>query len=303
MGGDRWAANPVQRFLRHPASRTLSTDHIGRNEGEVVSIDTRALPIEDSPSGLRAAVRAGTLVAPTVGLAPRFAQANLVVLPSTLAYDFLLFCQRNPRPCPLLDVTDIGSPEPRLVAPGADLRTDVPRYRIYRHGRMVEERTEVRDLWQDDFVAFLIGCSFTFEGPLTEAGVAVRHLVRGRNVPMYRTDRPCVSAGRFHGPLVVTLRSLPPEQVVRAVQVTSRFPAVHGAPIHIGDPAALGILEVDRPDWGDPPVIEEDDVPVFWACGVTPQAAAIAAAPALMITHAPGHMFVTDVSVASLAVI
>lgn len=259
--------------------------------------------MNESPRDLRAAARAGALTAPTAGLAPSFAQANLVVLPSALAYDFLLFCQRNPRPCPLLDVTDVGSPEPRLVAPGADLRTDLPRYRIYRHGAMVEERTEVRDLWQDDFVAFLIGCSFTFEGPLTEAGVVVRHLACGRNVPMYRTDRPCVPAGRFRGPLVVTLRSLPPDQVVRAVQVTSRFPAVHGAPIHVGDPAALGIPDLGRPDWGDPPVIEEGDVPVFWACGVTPQAAAIATEPALMIAHAPGHMFLTDVPVASLAVI
>ncbi len=256
-----------------------------------------------SPAAIRAAARRGAFAGHTAGLAPAYAQANLVVLPRALAYDFLLFCQRNPKPCPLLDVTDAGSPEPRLVAPGADLRVDVPRYRVYREGELVEERDDVRDLWRDDLVAFLLGCSFTFEGPLVAAGVPVRHLCCGRNVPMYRTNRPCTSAGRFHGPLVVTLRPVPAEQVVRAVQVTSRFPAVHGAPVHVGDPAALGITDLARPEWGDPPAIEPGDVLVFWACGVTPQAVAMAAKPDMMITHAPGHMFVTDVPVASLAVI
>ena len=256
-----------------------------------------------TPAAVRDAIRAGAFRGHTAGLAPAYAQANLVVLPRELAYDFLLFCQRNPKPCPLLEVTDVGSPEPRLTAAGADLRVDVPRYRVYRAGAFVEEREEVRDLWRNDLVAFLLGCSFTFEGPLVEAGVPVRHLACGRNVPMYRTDRPCLPAGRFHGPLVVTLRPIPAAQVVRAVQVTSRFPAVHGAPVHVGDPAALGIADLARPEWGDPPLIEPGDVPVFWACGVTPQAVAMAAKPDLMITHAPGHMFVTDVPVASLAVI
>jgi uncharacterized protein YcsI (UPF0317 family) len=254
-----------------------------------------------SPAAVRAAARSGALSGHTAGLAPAFAQANLVVLPQRLAYDFLLFCQRNPKPCPLLEVTDIGSAEPRLTAPGADLRVDIPRYRVYRDGELVEEREDIRDLWTDDSVGFLLGCSYTFEGPLVEAGVPVRHLSCGRNVPMYRTERECVPAGVFHGPLVVTLRSIPGDQVARAVQVTSRFPAVHGAPVHIGDPAALGIRDLSKPEWGDPPVIEPGDVPVFWACGVTPQAVAIAAKPPLMLTHAPGHMFVTDLTVASLA--
>ncbi|MDI3340444.1 MAG: putative hydro-lyase [Sphaerobacter sp.] len=253
-----------------------------------------------SPSAIRQAIRAGEIRGHTAGLAPGYVQANLVVLPRDLAYDFLVFCQRNPKPCPLLDVTDPGSPEPALVAPGADLRTDVPRYRVYRHGELVEERDDLLDLWRDDLVAFLLGCSFTFDGLLVEAGVPVRHLGCGRNVPMYRTTRDCVPAGRFAGPLVVSMRPMPPEQVVRAVQVTARFPAVHGAPVHIGDPAALGIADLERPDWGDPPAIEPGDVPVFWACGVTPQAVAMAVRPELMITHAPGHMFVTDVPVASL---
>ena len=258
---------------------------------------------ETTPAALRAAIREGAFRGHTAGLAPAYAQANLVALPRALAYDFLLFCQRNPKPCPLLDVTDVGSPEPRLVAPGADLRSDVPRYRVYHHGELVEERDDVRDLWRDDLVSFLLGCSFTFEGPLVEAGVVVRHLSCGRNVPMYRTDWPCVPAGRFHGPLVVTLRPMPAAQVVRAVQVTSRFPSVHGAPVHVGDPAALGIADLARPEWGDPPLLEPGDVPVFWACGVTPQAVVMNVAPELVITHAPGHMFVTDVPVASLAVI
>lgn len=266
------------------------------------AVATPTLSAAAMPAEIRAAVRAGAFAGHTGGLAPSFAQANLVVLPRDLAYDFLLFCQRNPKPCPLLDVTDEGSPEPRLVALGADLRTDLPRYRVYRDGELVEERAEIVELWRDDMVGFLLGCSFTFEGPLVDAGIPVRHLSCGRNVPMYRTNRPCLPAGRLAGPLVVTMRPVPAAQVVRAVQVTSRFPAVHGGPVQIGDPEALGVDDLARPDWGDPPVIEPGDVPLFWACGVTPQAVAMAARPPLMITHAPGHMFVTDVPVASLAV-
>ncbi|MGH2533051.1 MAG: putative hydro-lyase [Thermomicrobiales bacterium] len=266
-------------------------------------VATRPLGADASPADVRATARAGALVGHTGGLAAAYTQANLVVLPRVLAYDFLLLCQRNPKPCPLLEVTDEGSSEPRLTAPGADLRTDLPRYRVFLNGELVEERSEVGDLWTDDLVGFLLGCSFSFEGPLVEAGVPVRHLARGRNVPMYRTDRPCLPAGELAGPLVVTMRAMPADQVIRAVQVTSRFPAVHGGPIHFGDPAALGIDDLGRPDWGDPPVIEPGDISVFWACGVTPQAIAMAARPSLMITHAPGHMFVTDVPVASLAVL
>ncbi|MGH7368422.1 MAG: putative hydro-lyase, partial [Candidatus Rokuibacteriota bacterium] len=219
------------------------------------------------------------------------------------AYDFLLFCQRNPKPCPLLDVTEAGSPEPALVAPGADLRVDLPRYRVYRDGELVEERTEVVDRWREDLVAFLLGCSFTFEGPLVEAGVPVRHLGCGRNVPMYRTNRACLAAGAFAGPLVVSMRPVPSEHLVRAVQVTTRFPAVHGAPVHLGDPAALGIADINTPDWGDSVGVRAGEVPVFWACGVTPQAVALASKPAFMITHSPGHMFITDLPNHTLAAI
>lgn len=269
--------------------------------GVTAMLQTRLDPATD-PAAVRGAARHGELRGPTAGLAADYAQANLVVIPRELAYDFLLFCQRNPKPCPLLEVTDPGSTEPRLTAPGADLRTDIPRYRVYRAGELVEEPDEIGHLWRDDLVAFLLGCSFTFEGPLLTAGVPVRHVACGCNVPMYRTNQPCVPAGGLAGPLVVTLRCLPPGQVARAVQVTSRFPAGHGGPIHVGDPAALGIADLAHPDWGDPPMTEPGDVPVFWACGVTPQAVAMTVKPELMITHAPGHMFVTDVPVATLAI-
>jgi uncharacterized protein YcsI (UPF0317 family) len=243
---------------------------------------------------VRRLARLGELTGPTPGLALGFVQANLVVVPRDLAFDFLLFCQRNPKPCPLLDVTEPGSAEPRLVAPGADLRDDLPRYRVYRHGELVEEPTSLRDWWRDDLVGFLIGCSFTFESALLQAGVPVRHVEAGCNVPMYRTTNPCRPAGAFRGPLVVSMRPLTPAQAVRAVQVCGRFPRAHGAPVHLGDPAALGIRDLARPDFGDPVEVRPGEVPVFWACGVTPQAVAMEVRPPLLITHKPGHMFVTD---------
>jgi len=258
-------------------------------------------PATMPPAAIRRAIRSGALVNPTAGYAPAYAQANLVALPQVLADDFLHFCQRNPQPCPLLDVTEVGSAEPAKVAPGADLRTDLPRYRVYRDGALVAEPTDVHEEWRPDLIGFLLGCSFTFEGPLLAAGVPIRHHTAGRNVPMYRTDRACVAAGPFAGPLVVSMRAMPEAQVPLAVEITGRYPAVHGAPVHIGDPAAIGIRDLDHPEWGDPPVIEAGDVPVFWACGVTPQAVAMASRPVLMITHAPGHMFITDITVASLA--
>ncbi|HET9015332.1 MAG TPA: putative hydro-lyase [Thermomicrobiaceae bacterium] len=264
-------------------------------------IAARSLNEAHSPAEVRQLARRGDLTTPTAGLAPGFAQANLVILPRDLAYDFLLFCQRNPKPCPLLEVTDVGSPEPRRLAPGADLRTDLPRYRIYHQGDLVGEPTEIVDLWDDRLVGFLLGCSFTFEAPMVDAGIPIRHLTGGRNVPMYRTHRACVPAGVFDGPLVVSMRAVPATQVAEAVTISARFPGVHGAPVHVGDPAGLGITDLSRPDWGDPPIVEPGDVPVFWACGVTPQAVAMSTRPELMITHAPGHMFVTDLPISGLA--
>ena len=247
-----------------------------------------------SGSEVRAACRSGQLFGPTPGLALGFVQANLVVLPRDWAFDFLLFCQRNPKPCPLLDVTEPGDPEPRFVAPGSDLRTDLPAYRIWKHGELVDEPTDIIGHWRDDLVAFVIGCSFTFENALLTAGVPVRHIEEGVNVPMYRTNIACRSAGRFSGPMVVSMRPLAPAQAVKATQICSRFPRAHGAPVHFGDPAAIGIRDVNRPDFGDPVTIRAGELPVFWACGVTPQTVLMEAKPPFAITHKPGHMLVTD---------
>jgi uncharacterized protein YcsI (UPF0317 family) len=260
-----------------------------------VPIDTR------HPRDIRADIRRGTLTGVTAGLGPGYVQANLAVLPREYAYDFLLFCQRNPRPCPLLEVTDVGSPEPVGVAPGADLRTDIPRYRIYRDGVVDDEVTDVTSWWRDDLVAFLLGCSFTFEWALLEAGIPLWHVEQGKNVAMWRTSIECRPAGVFHGPMVVSMRPIPAGHLARAVTASARFPGAHGAPVHIGDPAVLGIQDVTRPDWGEAQLFRAGDQPVFWACGVTPQAVALASKPSLMITHSPGHMFLTDVPNSTLA--
>ncbi|MPL69357.1 putative hydro-lyase [bioreactor metagenome] len=254
-----------------------------------------------SPVEMRAAIRNGEWRRPTAGLAAGFAQANLVVLPKELAFEFLLFCQRNPKPCPVLDVTDVGSPEPKLAAPGADLRTEIPKYRIYKKGVYVEEVTNLSGYWRNDLVAFLLGCSFSFESSMLRADVPVRHIEEDCNVPMYITNIDCKPAGMFKGPLVVSMRPLPPDKVVKSVQITSRFPAVHGAPVHIGDPAFLGIKELGKPDFGDAVTVKPGETPVFWACGCTPQAVAMEAKPEFMITHAPGHMFITDIRDESIA--
>lgn len=229
-----------------------------------------------------------------------FTQANLVVLRSGDAGDFETFCRRNPKPCPVLAVTKPGRYEPEELAPGADVRTDLPRYRVYRSGVCIDRPTAIEPYWSEDCVAFLIGCSFTFEFALLKAGLPVRHIEEGRNVPMYRTNRACVSAGRFAGPLIVSMRPMTPEQAEIAARVTEAFPRVHGGPIHVGDPGTLGIDDLARPHYGDPVTVGQNEVPVFWACGVTPMEAIMRAKPELAITHEPGHMFVTDVLDASL---
>jgi uncharacterized protein YcsI (UPF0317 family) len=253
-----------------------------------------ARDLHADPGALRAEIRAGRFTGTTAGRCPGVAQANLVVLPREEAFEFLVFAQRNPKPCPVLEVLDPGDPEPRLTAPGADLRTDLGAYRVYRDGALVEEPADLLGQWRDDAVAVLIGCSFTFEEALLAAGVPVRHLEEGVTVPMYRTGIDCVPAGRFAGPLVVSMRPVPAGAVARAVEVTARYPGVHGAPVHVGDPAALGIGALDAPDWGDPVSVRRGEVPVFWACGVTPQAVAIASRTPWMATHAPGRMLVLD---------
>ena len=256
-----------------------------------------------SPEQLRRAIRKGDWQVPTSGLAPGFIQTNLAILPKEMAFEFLLFCQRNPKACPVIDVTEPGSFVPALSAQTADLRTDVPKYRVYKDGVLAEETTDIRHLWTDDMVAFLLGCSFTFEEALIQNGISMRHQEQGSNVPMYKTSIPAVAAGRFKGPTVVSMRPIPEQDIVRAVQVTSRFPNVHGAPIHIGNPQSIGIQDIGKPDFGDAVTIKQGEVPVFWACGVTPQAVAMESKPSMMITHAPGHMFITDLKSEDFSVV
>lgn len=248
-------------------------------------------------------MRNGDFAKPTSGLCEGYIQANLVILPKELAFDFLLFCQRNPKSCPLIDVTDVGSYVPKMSAPQADLRTDLPKYRVYQNGEVIDEPTDIKEYWTEDMVGFLIGCSFTFEEALIKNGIPMRHNEENVNVPMYITTIETASAGKFAGPTVVSMRPIKERDVIRAVQVTSRFPSVHGAPIQIGNPEAIGILNVNQPDFGEAVTIKEGEVPVFWACGVTPQAIAMHMKPTLMITHAPGHMFITDLKSEQISVI
>ena len=249
-----------------------------------------------SPGEVRLACRNGRLTGMTRGLAMGFVQCNLVVLRAKHAYDFLLFCQRNQRACPVLEVTDVGDPEPSQMAPGADLRTDLPRYAVYREGRRLPDTNSITDLWRDDFVAFLIGSGISFDGALEEAGVCTT-----RDRWVLRTSLPTVPAGPFGGTTVVTMRWLTPSQAITATQITRRFPFNHGAPLHIGDPALIG-ADLKKPYLGAPvEVIPPSIVPVFWACGVTPQESAVAAKIDIMITHSPGHGFLTDVKASSLA--
>lgn len=245
-----------------------------------------------SPAESRSRFRAGT-VAPTSGWSGGYTQTNLVSLPRDWAYDFLLFAQRNPKPCPLLDVSDAGS-HTTVLAPGADIRTDLPAYRIWENGALVGEVSDASDAWRDDLVSFHIGCSFTFETSLIEAGVPLRHREQQVNVPMYVTQRQCRPAGRISGPLVVSMRPIPASLVATAVTASHRMPDVHGAPVHVGDPQSLLVDGIDRPQFGDAVAFQPGDVPVFWACGVTPQAAIMASGIPFAITHAPGHMLITD---------
>ncbi|MGN7175306.1 DUF1445 domain-containing protein [Paenibacillus sp. FSL R5-0490] len=246
------------------------------------------------PDESRKLIRSGEWDKPTAGMANGYIQANLAILPKELAFEFLLFSQRNPKSCPIIDVTEPGSPVPMLSAPNADITTDLPKYRIYKNGVLSEELSDITSYWDGDMVAFLIGCSFTFEEALLKNNIPIRHIEENRNVPMFKTNIECVKAGRFEGPMVVSMRPMTEKEAIRAVQVTSRFPSVHGAPVHIGNPEAIGIHNIHQPDFGDAVTIKDGEVPVFWACGVTPQAVAMHVKPEIMITHAPGHMFITD---------
>ena len=246
-----------------------------------------------SPAELRELIRAGKWQEPTSGACAGYVQANLVILPQEYAFHFLLFCVRNPKPCPILDVLEPGETSPR-IAPGADLRTDLPRYRLYEKGQMKKEVSDISEFFDESMVSFLLGCSFSFERALMNAGVPVRNVEEGKNVSMYITNIKCASSGPFASPLVVTMRPMTPGQAIRATQITTRFHLTHGAPVHIGDPEAIGIKDLDHPQFGDPVFIREDEIPVFWACGVTSILAVTSEKIPFVITHSPGHMFVSD---------
>ena len=248
-----------------------------------------------NPKEIRALIRREKWGKPTAGLAMGYAQANLVILPQKYAFDFLLFCQRNPKPCPLLEVLEPGKFLTAFLSKDADIRTDIPMYNVYRKGKLERTVRDIRSLWKNDFVTFLLGCSFSFEEALLRSKIPIRHIEENKNVPMFITNIPCKPAGVFHGPMVVTMRPIPPDKVTRAVQITARYASVHGAPIHIGDPSKIGIKNMSKPDFGDPVTIKKGEIPVFWACGVTPQAVVMRAKPEFCITHTPGHMFVSDV--------
>lgn len=252
---------------------------------------------------VRQRIRRAELDGPTAGLAPGHVQANLMILPKDLANEFLLFAQRNPKSCPLLDVSNPGQTLLTGLGEDIDIRTDTPRYRIWQDGKLVAEPTDLMDWWRDDLVTFSIGCSFSFEEPMLAEGIDVRHISQGCNVPMYRTNIPTRPTAGLHGPMVVSMRPLKAADAIRAVQITSRLPSVHGAPVHIGDPALIGIQDINRPDYGDAVEIRPGELPVFWACGVTPQSVIQTVAPPFCITHAPGHMLITDLLNTKLAVL
>ncbi len=255
----------------------------------------------EAGTAARRAIRSGRFSAPTAGLAAGNVQANLVVLPQALAHDFLRFAQANPKPCPVLAVSEAGDPRLPSLGEDLDIRTDLPRYRVWRHGALAAEPTDLLDVWRDDLVSFALGCSFSFEQALLDEGIELRHISCGSNVPMYRTSLPCTPAGPFRGPLVVSMRPMTPRDAIRAVQITSRFPAVHGAPVHLGLPEEIGIRDLAGPDYGDAVPVRADELPVFWACGVTPQAVIAEVKPEFCITHAPGAMLVTDLRNTQLA--
>jgi uncharacterized protein YcsI (UPF0317 family) len=255
------------------------------------------------PRAVRRAVRSGAHTGHTAGLAPGYVQGNVCILPREFADDFFVFCQRNPKPCPLLGATDPGDPRLPALAADLDIRTDVPSYRVFRDGEYVEDVGDIRSLWRDDLVAFVLGCSFSFEEALIEAGLPLRYVEQGKNVPMFLTNIDTAPAGPFRGKMVVSMRPFTPADAIRAIQVTTRFPTVHGAPVHLGNPELIGIEDINQPWVGDPTEVRANEIPLFWACGVTPQSVVRNARPPLCITHTPGHMIVTDLKNASLAVL
>jgi uncharacterized protein YcsI (UPF0317 family) len=260
----------------------------------VAAIERGRSELPQTGPDARRAIRNGAFSGPTSGLAPGNVQGNLAILPAALAADFLRFCQLNPKPCPVLGVGAPGDWRLPALAEDLDIRTDVPRYRVFRNGECIDEPADIRAHWRDDLVSFVIGCSFSFEEALVQEGIELRHITLGTTVPMWRTSIATAPAGPFHGPLVVSMRPMRPADAIRAIQVTTRFPAVHGAPVHIGKPELIGIADINKPDYGEPATIHDDELPVFWACGVTPQAVIATVKPEFCITHYPGCMLVTD---------
>lgn len=259
---------------------------------------------DKTPAQIRALIRQGEYTGNTSGLAPGYVQGNLAILPKAWADEFLQFCQLNPKPCPIIGMS---SQPGQFMLPelgeDLDIRRDVPRYRIYKNGELTQELTDVAEVWRDDLVTFVLGCSFSFEEALLADGLEVRNITEGVNVPMYRTNIPCRPAGRFSGTTVVSMRPMKATDAIRAVQICTRFPSVHGAPLHLGDPSLIGITDINQPDFGDAVTIKEDELPVFWACGVTPQVALEQAKPPFCITHSPGYMIITDLKNSQLAIL
>lgn len=245
---------------------------------------------------VRTEIRAGRYTAHTAGLGRGSLQANLVIMPEEFAFDFMRYCQRNPKPCPITGVSDTGNPMMFTMGNDIDIRTDVPAYNIYRNGRLDISMTNIAEIWRDDFVVFTLGCSFTFEHALLDAGINLWHIDNDRTVPMFRSNIETTPAGPFSGKMVVSMRSVCEERVDEVIQISRRFPLAHGAPVHVGDPKAIGITDLSSPDWGDPAPVGANEVPVFWACGVTPQVAIKAAQLPICITHKPGCMLITDIA-------
>lgn len=245
---------------------------------------------------VRTEIRAGRYTAHTAGLGRGSLQANLVIMPEEFAFDFMRYCQRNPKPCPITGVSDTGNPMMFTMGNDIDIRTDVPAYNIYRNGRLDISMTNIAEIWRDDFVVFTLGCSFTFEHALLDAGINLWHIDKDRTVPMFRSNIETTPAGPFSGKMVVSMRSVCEERVDEVIQISRRFPLAHGAPVHVGDPKAIGITDLSSPDWGDPAPVGANEVPVFWACGVTPQVAIKAAQLPICITHKPGCMLITDIA-------
>jgi len=258
-------------------------------------MDLRKKLRQSSPEVIRQAIRRREFTGDTAGLGGGYLQGNLAILPAEYATDFLRFCQRNPKPCPLVGVSETGDPYLATLGHDIDIRTDVPQYKIFENGSLINQVEDITDLWRDDFVTFVLGCSFSFEDALMAEGIALRHIDQNKTVPMFRTNIPTVPAGPFSGEIVVSMRALSVENAIRAIEITSRFPQAHGTPLHFGDPAMIGIEDVNKPDFGDPTDIKDGEVCVFWACGVTPQVAITNAKPSICITHAPGHMLITDI--------